>query len=88
MIRTYSQERRYLRDENLTSIIKVSIEKQTVETLIPRIYQLDTKTQKDVTQKTRSQEETISKNTNNDSKNIPHQKVYEFVDSGITGNDK
>ena len=60
--------------------MKFLTEKQAVETtLTPRIHQLDTQTQKEVTLKTRPHEETISKNTSNGSKSVPHSKLYKSV---------
>ena len=81
-IKALKEEIRHLKNENSTKIyiIKMLTEKQAGETtLTPRIHQLDTQTQKEVTPKTRQQVETISKNNKNGSKRQSYQKVYEFV---------
>ena len=88
-IEALQEEIIYLRNKKLTktSIIKIVTEKQAVETtLTPRIHQLDIQAHKELTPKTRSQEETISKNTNNGSKSVSHQTVYKYVSNDIAGN--
>ena len=57
-------------------------------TLTPGIHQRDMLEQREITPKIRPHEETISKNINNQSKTVPHQKVYKSVISDIAGNDK
>ena len=66
-IEALQEEISYLRNKKLTKtfIIKIVTEKQAVETtLTPRIHQLDIQAHKELTPKTRPQEEAISKNTN------------------------